>query len=147
VERKELIKESRLNARQTQEEAAQNSQFDLRTIQAFEYGERKVPDDAVILFAKAYNDKQLIFKCLVENPMYKAVLPPLNFTDLDLRRATLGIVKKISIVKNHIEDLCEIAADNKIDQIEWPQWHPKQRDIMALIAALMELIAADGCLD
>jgi transcriptional regulator with XRE-family HTH domain len=141
----EIITESRQKAKLSQEKAAEELPFSLSTLIRYENGGANIPDDAIPSLANVYHDKQLLFKILMLNPIYRAALPQLNFVGLDLRSAACRLPKKLSIVQRGIEDICDIAADGQITGIELPEWENKYLpEIMSLIAGLLELVAADG---
>jgi transcriptional regulator with XRE-family HTH domain len=138
----ELIRESRKKAGLSQENAAQTLPFDLRTLQAYECGERKVPADVIPSISMAYNDKQLLYKCLQECPAWKELFPKINFDHVDLRGAACRLPKKLSAVQRHIEDILDMASDNQLQAEELPEWGAYELDVINLLINLIELLAA-----
>ena len=139
----ELLKKAREKRGWTREQAAANMDFlEVRTLAAYENGEYMPKWDVIPLIARAYGDKRMLFKCLQENPVYRAILPPLK--ERTLEGATCNVVNKLARVRAHIETASGIVSDGAVDAGELPDWRKITEDVTLLIAALLEFAAADG---
>jgi transcriptional regulator with XRE-family HTH domain len=145
MEISELIQQSRKKAGLSQEQASQLHPFDLRTLQAYEGGERKVPADVIPILARAYNDKALLFKCLCENPIWKACLP--SFTERDLSDSAINLLDEKAALNDMDRKIIRIVKNKKIDDEERPEWRETKKIQLMLMAALIESVSADNEFD
>jgi transcriptional regulator with XRE-family HTH domain len=143
----ELIKESRIKAGLSQDVAAQGLPFELRTLQYYESGERKIPADVIPSIAKAYNDKTLLAKCLNENPAWKTFMPALDFEGLSVADAAINFIDDLEILYDLKKKAMHLLRDKKIDETEKLDWKEIVNATMKFEKSSMELRAMMGEFD
>lgn len=138
----ELIAQSRREEGYTQEQAAEMLGVSVRTLQAYEYGERSVPDDVVAQMARVYRDKQLALRVLESNPLWSVILP--EVPDADMPCASLGVLYQAKEVQEeHDGDIYAIMRDGRVNREERPTWNGVMKHIDALISCSISLLVSD----
>lgn len=137
----ELINASRTNRGLTQEKAVQLLPVELRTYQSYENGERKIPIDLLSVISKAFNDKFLYFECMQELPGWKEFFPSIQRRDLS--DAAINLLDAIAALKDRERKIIHIVKDKKISTEERPEWRETKKDMLILLGAIIELLAAD----
>lgn len=116
-----IYQTARLAAGLTQERAAELIGVSVRSLAAYEGGERLPADDAVIRMADIYNTQFLAYQHLRNSmELARSVLP--DITPQSLAEAVLRLQKEISDFLKIRDTLVDIACDGVITDDEMPLW-------------------------
>ena len=139
----QFIRQSRLNAGMTQEEATFHLPVELRTLQGYERGERLPPLDLIVPMAELYRDPGLCIYALQSYPGAGELWSRLSSQaplDLPLAACAAGMLETLDcLLRDHYRTILRIVRDNRINAEEAPEWaHILQlvRDAVAWLVAL-----------
>lgn len=124
----------------TQERAAELLGVAVRTLQAWERGERDVPALRVLAMCDIYTAPTLAIEHLrFSNEIASDILPPVRA--VPVAQAVCALISQMRRVEElHTGDkLLDIAADGKVDQIEKPDYDRLLIELEPLIGAVMSL--------
>ena len=127
-------------AGRTQENAAELLGVAVRTLAAWERGESIPPDARVLSMVDLYGDPALAIEHLRFNSaIAREIIPPVPA--LPLPQAVcqlLSAIRKLEAV--HAGDqLLEIAADGRVDELERPAFEQLLEDLEPIMAAVLAL--------
>lgn len=116
----------------TQEKAAELLAVSVTSLQDYEKGKTKVPDDIVIEMCKIYDTDRLAYQHLRQNAVGKLVLSELK-PKTDLAVSILTFIKEFKDVSNLVDKLIFIGADGQIQDDEY-------EDVSMICEQLVEMI-------
>ena len=130
----------------TQERAAELLGVAVRTLAAWESGERPVPDLRVADMVDLYGTPYLAIQHL---RLYSALGPQVlpEISRVPLPQAVCQLLSCIrSIEEARAGDrLLQIAADGRVDEMEATEYELLMAELEPLIAAVMSIKYAEGC--
>ena len=124
----------------TQERAAELLGVAVRTLQAWERGERDVPSLRVLRMCDIYGNNTLAIEHLrFSNVIAGDILPPVKA--VPVAQAVCALISQMRRIEElHTGDkLLDIAADGKIDEIEKPDYDRLLIELEPLIGAVLSL--------
>lgn len=116
----------------TQEKAAEMLAVSVASLQDYEKGKTKVPDDIVVEMCKVYDTDRLAYQHLRQNAVGKLVLSELK-PKSDLAVSILTFVKEFKDVANLVDNLISIGADGQIQDHE-------EKEVSIICEQLVEMI-------
>ena len=143
---KNIYQAARMSAGMTQERAAELICSSVRSIAAYETGERIPADDVVVRMVEIYGTQFLAYQHLRNNmEIAKSILPDVTPTTLPL--AILKLQKEVNDFIRVRDELTEITCDGIIDESEMPRFNEIQKeldDVCQSILALKFTLKGEG---
>ena len=141
-----FYKNYRAAAGMTQEHAAELLGISVRTLAAYESGERDVPNLRAADMAGLYQNNYLAVQHLRLNApeIYERVLP--EFARVPLSQAVCQLLSAVRAIDQARagDRLLQIAADGKVDEMEATEYELLMAELEPLIAAVMAVRYAEG---
>lgn len=137
-----IYKTAREFAGLTQERASAALNVSVRTLAAYETGERIPHDDIVVRMVDLYNYQQLAVQHMRANSeLARRIVPDLK--QRSVMEATIRFANSINrMAKVHgVDRLMEIAEDNQIDSEERAEFDSIVNEMSRIILSAMELSA------
>lgn len=138
-----IYKTAREFAGLTQERASAALNVSVRTLAAYETGERIPHDDIVVRMVDHYNCQALAVQHMRANSeLARRIVPDLK--DRSLIEAAVRFSNSLRRLDrlDGAERLLEIGEDNKIDDLEQEDYNEIALEVQKLIQSAMELISA-----
>lgn len=138
-----IYKTAREFAGITQERAAAALNLSVRSLAAYETGERIPHDDIVVRMVDLYNYQQLAVQHMRANSeLARRIIPELK--DRSLIEASVRFTNSLHRLEKLQADrrLLEIGEDNQIDDTEEKDYNEIALEVQKLIQSAMELISA-----
>lgn len=133
-----IYQSARLAAGFTQERAAECLGVSVRSLAAYESGERIPPDDIAVSMADIYRTQWLVYQHVRANvEAAKNILPAIDLQSLPL--AILKLHKEVSDFIALRDDMIEITCDGIIDATEQPRWNAILNELDDISAAILGL--------
>lgn len=128
----------RLAAGYTQERAAELLDISVRSLAAYETGERIPPEDVVLRMIEVYGTPYLAYQYLrTSMEIARNIMPEIE--EVDLSKAVIRLLNRIrSFADKHCTDrLLEIADDGVIDEIERAEFEKILGELDEIVKAAM----------
>lgn len=130
----------RESAGYTQEAVAEKLSIGVRSIAAYESGERQAPDDIVAGMAKIYNAPLLAYQHLKATSVLKDYLP-----ELDTLHTHGDMAFQLALVEDEIKGIYEITKDilrdGFVSEKEKPDWDTNNKRIKDIVGKLLSVLA------
>lgn len=138
-----IYQTARMAAGLTQERAAELIGCSVRSIAAFETGERIPYDDVVVRMTEYYNAPFLGVQHLRQNTeIARQILPEVAPTNLP--QAILHLQKEVNDFLKLRDEMIDITEDGVIDETEKPRWEAIEKALDDVCAAILALKFIDG---
>lgn len=129
------MKEARKRANMTVERASEAINVNPRTLAKYENGEISIPRDALLRMADAYGDKTLLYRMLRDDPVARAVIPPVSTAEFP--EAAVEAVLAIDELQELSKPIMRMVTTRCRDD-----WIDISDKIMKTTAALLSLVGA-----
>ena len=136
-----IYQNARISAGLTQEQAAEALYVSLRTVNAWEQGEREPTNTTVFQMCEAYGTPWLALEHLKISAEPLSILPD-NIRVQGLPTAVLTLINRATALADDYRRLMTIAEDGIIDETEQPDFSGIADHIQGVIAAGFQVIYA-----
>ncbi len=135
---KNIYQSARMSAGLTQERAAELIGTSVRSIAAYEAGERIPADDIVVRMVEIYDTQFLAYQHLRANmELAKTILPEVCPTNLPM--AILRLQKEINDFLRVRDEMTDIVCDGIITDEEMPRWNEIQKELDDICQAILSV--------
>ena len=138
-----IYQKARISAGLTQEQAAEALYVSLRTVTAWEQGEREPTNTTVWQMCQSYGTPWLALEHLKISAEPLGILPE-NIQVQGLPTAVLALINRATALTDDYRRLMRIAEDGVIDEAEQPDFSSITDHIQDVIAAGFQVIYATG---
>ena len=138
-----IYQKARISAGLTQEQAAEALYVSLRTVTAWEQGEREPTNTTVWQMCQSYGTPWLALEHLKISAEPLGILPE-NIQVQGLPTAVLALINRATALADDYRRLMRIAEDGVIDEAEQPDFSSITDHIQDVIAAGFQVIYATG---
>lgn len=133
-----IYQAARMSAGITQERAAELIGTSVRSIAAYEVGERIPAEDTVVKMIEIYGTQFLAYQHLRSNmELARSFLPDVCPTNLPM--AILRLQKEINDFLRMRDDMTDIVCDGVITAEEMPRWNEIQKELDDVCRAILSL--------
>lgn len=141
-----IYKAARMAAGITQERAAELIGCSVRTIAAYEQGERIPFDDVVVRMVDIYTAPYLGNQHLRQNSeIARQILPEVRPTNLP--QAILHLQKTVNEFLKLRDEMIDITEDGVIDEAERPRWKVIEKELDEVCQAILAIKCIGGGAD
>ena len=135
-----IYKTAREMAGMTQERAAAALNLSVRSLAAYETGERVPHDDIVVRMVDLYNFQQLALQHMRANSeLARRIIPEVRQRSMIETAVSVYNLMRRFASQHSVDRLLEIAEDGRIDEAERPDFEALAADLREIIRAGLEL--------
>ena len=132
-----MYKVSRIRAGLKREPAAEELSIAVRTLDKYESGELRVPDDVVKRMCRVYRDGSLAYRHLKAGELGE-FLPDISMSD-SIQTATISVLNDRMNFDEAYREIIKTVADGKIDIDERRKWEDIRKTLLSFAASLIDL--------
>lgn len=133
-----IYQTARLAAGHTQERAAELLGIGVRSLAAYETGERIPADDVIVRMTDVYNTQFLAYQHLRNNlEAARSILP--EVTPQSLTMSILRLQKEVKDFLDVRDEMIEITCDGVIDESERERWEACMKEANDVCRSIMAL--------
>lgn len=139
-----IYKTAREVAGMTQERAAAALNLSVRSLAAYETGERIPHDDIVVRMVDLYNFQQLAVQHMRTNSeLARRIIPEVRQRSMIETAVSVYNLMRRFAARHSVDRLLEIAEDGRIDEEELPDFTAITEELRKLSVCVMELEMLD----